>query len=122
MANEITAAASLSAAKGGVSVGSGGSQTDTADMAGDQMLANVQIIGTAAEQILLGDITTVGYVFLKNLDATNYIEIALDSGVTTQIFAKLLAGDVTLVKAATATLYAKANSANCNLHVVAVEL
>jgi hypothetical protein len=56
------------------------------------------------------------------MDATNYVEVALDSAVSTQIFAKLLAGDVTLVKAATATLYAKANTAAVNLYVAATEL
>lgn len=120
MSNEISASVVLTTAKNNVSVA--GSGTKNADMAGDQMMSNVQIIGTSAEAIVLNDVSTVGYVLFKNMDATNYIEIALDSGVSTQIFAKLLPGDVMLIKASTATMYAKANTAACNLWVVATEL
>jgi hypothetical protein len=120
MANEIGVSASIAASKGGATISASG--TDTADMSGDQMIANVQSVGTSAEALQLGDVSTIGYLFLKNMDATNYVEVALDSAVSTQIFAKLLAGDVTLVKAATATLYAKANTAAVNLYVAATEL
>jgi len=120
MANEINASISLGVNKNGLVLNGGGSKT--ADMAGDQGLTNVQIIGTSAEAIVLGDVSTIGYVAFKNLDPTNFVQLALDSGVSTQIFAKLLAGDVTLIKAATATMYAKADTANVNLLVTAVEL
>ena len=120
MANEIIASASLGSSKNGANISA--NATKTADMAGDQMIGTVQIIGTAAEAISLGDVSTIGYIFLKNMDATNFVQIALDSGVSTAIFAKLLAGDITLVKAATATLYAKADTANVNLLVAATEL
>lgn len=120
MANEITASASLSVAKGGATISGSGSKT--ADMAGDQMLSNVQIVTTSAAALVVGSVVTVGYIWLKNMDATNYIEVALDSAVSTQIFAKLLAGDVTLIKAATATIYVKANTASCNLAVAVSEL
>ena len=120
MANEINVACSLSGSKGGATVTASG--TKTADMAGDQMITNVQIVGTSAEALVLGDVSTIGYVMLKNLDATNFIEVALDSGVSTQKFAKLLAGDIMLFKASTATMYVKADSGACNLQVTAVEL
>ena len=120
MANEINCSVTLSANKSGVSVSSSGSKS--ADMSGDQAITNVQVIGTSAEAIVLGDVSTIGYVLFKNLDATNYVEIALDSGVSTQVFAKLLAGDMTLIKAKTATMYALANTANVNLLVTAIEL
>jgi hypothetical protein len=120
MANEITATASLSASKGGASINNSGSKV--ADMAGDQMIGNVQAVGTAAEALNVGDVSTIGYVYLKNMDATNFVEVALDSAVSTQIFAKLLPGDVTLVKAKTATMYVKADTAGVNLFVGAAEL
>lgn len=120
MANEISASVGLQANKGGASVSNSGSKT--ADMSGDQMISNVQVVGTSAEAVALGDVSTIGYVLFKNLDSTNFVQLALDSGVSTQIFAKLLAGDVTLIKAATATMYAKADTANVNLLVAAVEL
>jgi len=120
MANEIAVSVAMSASKGGVAVSNSGSRQAT--MAGDQMLSNVQIIGTSAEAITFGDVSTIGYVLLKNLDATNFVEIALDSAVSTQKFAKLLALDMMLFPASTATMYAKADTANVNLLVQAVEL
>src|SRR5438552_1419657 len=112
MANEITAACSLNVNK--VAQITSGALSKTADMSGDQMLTNVQIIGTVNEAILLGDVATVGYVLFKNMDATNFIQLALHAS-TLQVFAKLLPGDVTLIKAGTATMYAKADTGACNL-------
>ena len=66
MENEISASVSLSVSKGGVSVNNSASRTAT--MSGDQMLSNVQIIGASAEALVLGDVATVGYVFIKNLE------------------------------------------------------
>jgi len=119
MANEIQVGVTFAANKNGVAVNTANSKT--ADMAGDQMITNVQIIGTSAEAIVLGDVSTVGYVKFVNMDATNYIDISLIADGTTP-FAKLLAGDVTIIKVATATMYAKSNTANCNLLVQACEL
>lgn len=121
MANEISVTCSLSASKNGAAISSG-QLSDTADMAGDQMLTNVQVVGTTEEAINLGDVSTIGYVAFKNMDPTNYVELALDSLVTAQVFAKLLPGDITILKAKTATMYAKANTAPVNLLVHAVEL
>jgi hypothetical protein len=117
MANEISYAVSLVSNKGGVSIT--GSASKTKDMSGDQMITNVQSVGTSAEAVVLGDISLPGMVLLKNMDSTNYIEIALDSGIT-QVFSKLLAGESSLVHAV-ATIYAKANTAACNLLVCATE-
>ncbi len=86
------------------------------------MLTNVQAIGTAAEAISFVDVSNAGFVLFKNLDTTNYVEIGLDSAVTAQVFLKLLAGEFSLIKAKTLTMYAKANTGACNLLVVAVEL
>ena len=120
MANEISASVSLTATKNGVSVGNSASRVAT--MAGDQMLSNVQIVGAVAEALVLGDVATVGYVLIKNLDATNYVEIALDAPCTAQVFCKVLAGDFALFPAKTATMYALANLAPCNVLVQAIEL
>ena len=119
MAREITASASLTASKGGASVSASAAITN--DMAGDQMLTNVQNIGTSAEALVLGDITTIGFLFVKNLDATNYVEV--DSVNTLDEFPqKLLPGEFVLLKPQTTTIYAKANTAACNVLVQAVEL
>lgn len=121
MANEISISAQLSANKSSTQVASG-SQSKSVDMAGDQMIANVQIIGTSAEALSLVDVTVGGYLFVRNMDATNFVQLALDSAVATQIFAKLKPSEFCLFRPpAGATIYAKADTANCNLQVVAVE-
>jgi len=121
MASEISAAVSLNASKGGATVTASG--TKTADMAGDQMITNVQAVGTSSEALVLGDVTTLGYLLIKNLDATNYVEVASDTAFgASDIISKLLAGDIMLVKSPVATLYVKANTAACNISVTAVEL
>lgn len=37
------------------------------------------VVGTAEEVILTGDIATLGYLFLINLDATNYVRVGPQS-------------------------------------------
>lgn len=119
MANEITFTASLAATKSGVTVTTG-SQSAQATMAGDQMITNVQAVGTDAEALLLGDVSSLGFVFVRNLDATNFVELSLESDGSSP-FAKLLAGEFAVFPAATATMYAIADTAGCNVQVVAVE-
>lgn len=124
MANEIAVSGQLTVSKGGVSLSqafsiAGGAHTT---MSGDQMISNVQIVGTSAEALSLVDVSTIGYVGIWNMDSTNFVEIALDSAVSTQKFAKLQPKGFALFPASTATMYAKADTANCNLLVVAIEL
>lgn len=119
MANEITITTSLSTTKNGATVSSG-TKTSSHDMSGDQAIGNIQIIGTSWEAIVLGDVTTIGFVRALNLDATNYVELALAND-STGVFTKLKAGEAALFRASTATMYARANTAACNVHFVAVE-
>jgi hypothetical protein len=120
MANEISVSVWLSVSKHGASNAGAGSRTLT--MAGDQMINNVQIISSVApEAVVLGDVGTIGYVFLKNLDSTNYVEI--DSVNTLDNWPqRLLPGEFILLKPEGITMYALANDAPVNLQVLAVEL
>lgn len=56
MANEIVLTGGLSVSKSGVSVSATGSKS--IDMSGDQLLGNVQIIGTSTEAISFVDVVT----------------------------------------------------------------
>lgn len=47
--------------------------------AGDVYVAAIQAIGTTAEAFALGDATTYGWSFFKNLSATEDVQIGLDS-------------------------------------------
>jgi hypothetical protein len=116
MANEVNWSVSLSANKNGAGISGSGSNSIT--MSGDTMIENVQTVGTSAELIVLEDVDSPSQILLKNLDATNYVEIALDSGMTNK-FAKLLPGEALLIRPSSATLYARANTAACNVLVVA---
>lgn len=119
MANEITVAVSITCTKNGATVT--GTASNTITMAGEQFISNVQAVGTSNEALVVGDVSTVGWVFCKNLDATNYVEVSLDNA-QADIIATLLPGEAALFKPGTTTLYAKANTAGCNLQVVLIEL
>lgn len=89
------------------------------DQAGDKYVANVQIIGTTEEAMDKGDIGTISYISLKNLDATNYVQ----AGITTGVYSiKVLAGAGALLawNSATAPLL-KANTAPVEIDYLAVE-
>ena len=56
----------------------------------------------------------------KNNDATNFIEVGGDSGLT--VFKlKVLPGESILITPSSATMYYKADTATCNVFVVAVD-
>jgi hypothetical protein len=120
MASETRVSASLQCDKNLVHVAANVNRI--ADMAGTNVITIVQDIGTSAEALSMVDVTTIGYILLRNLDPTNYVELGLDAAVTAQVFAKLLPGDIALFPAKTATMYAKANTAGIQLQIVAVEL
>jgi hypothetical protein len=120
MANEITIAASLLASKGGASVNTG-SQLKALTMTGGDMYQATQNIDTTYEALVFGDITQpAGQMFIRNLDATNYIELALDTAFTNKI-CKIRPGCFAIFEPTAAILYAKANTAACDVMVAAVE-
>ncbi len=72
----------------------------------------------AGTAISLDGVTTatMGYAFFRNLDATNYIEIGIQTGGVFYAFAKLLAGEVAVVRLnQTNAPYARANTASVRL-------
>lgn len=119
MADEITTTIQIRAAKAGASLSFASSKNN--NMAGAVIYQNTQAIGTSTEQITLpADLSgTPSFLVLKNLDTTNYVEVGLNTPVT-QIFAKLTAGQSLLIPCGTATYYALANTAACNVMVIAL--
>ena len=121
MANEIQISASLNVSRSGASFSGQGSSTIT--QSGTPSLANTQIIGLTSEALLIGDITAIGYLFVKNLDASNYIELSLATPVlAAAAFVTLLPGECALIPTRLEVVYALANSAPANLLVVAASL
>jgi hypothetical protein len=118
----ISFSGSLSVTDGGTVVVKG-SGSETATQSGAQLLSNVQIIGTTTEALLLGDVTTIGWLYLENLDSTNFVRVGLATPVTSgDAFLTIPAGQFALVPTRQTTIYAIADTANVNLRVVAVEL
>ena len=62
------------------------------------------------------DVGDCGYCWIRNADATNYVEVGF---ATTVYYLKLLAGQVALfpLVAAQSALYLKANTATCEVEV-----
>ncbi len=118
MANEIQLQASLNITKNGATFAGSGSISVT--QSGNASIGNVQAIGTSTEALLIGDITDLGYVFVKNLDATNFVRIGLNTPVVAaDAFTTLLPGEFAMFPTRLETIYAIADTGACNLQVVA---
>ena len=89
--------------------------------AGSKHIDNIQNIGIAWEALDFGDIGTLGEVALQNLDAINYVELALaNDGL--QIFAVLRpSAGAAVIPLATKTVYAKAHTGACDVALLAAE-
>jgi hypothetical protein len=119
MANEISQRIALSVTKNGATASFSANTRIT--MAGDDYMTGTQNIGTTAEVIALGDITGApSQIAIKNLDATNFVEIGGDSGLT--VFKlKIRPGHSQLFEPSAATIYAKADTAACRIQILAIE-
>ena len=106
MANEITIQVSLQVVKGLLSVARAVQHQVT--MTGTVMQHGVQAIGTSKENLVLGDVSSPGYVLLRNLDAANYVEFGADADTP---FGKMKAGETALFRLAAAPISVKANTA-----------
>ena len=115
MANEISIVVSMTFRKGGAEAQR--AETISVDVAGDAFSHEIQEIGTADEALVEGAaLGTPGYVFIKNLDSTNFVEVGLTSSYTI----KLKAGEVALFRADGA-IFAKADTSACNVEYWIIE-
>jgi len=120
MANEIQASASLSAVKGGVDVQQ--STSVAFDMAGEDMIDCTQTIPVTAVVAAIGAIAVPpAYLQLKNLDPTNYVQVATDSNFNAnEIFAVIRPGRHIQISPI-GSVWMKAANANCKVALCAVE-
>lgn len=114
MANEITVQAKLSVQKSFLN------HTEypgvlTFDMTGSNATGGAQNIGTNVETITMGDVTTAGYSYFRNLGPTNYVDIGTGTGTNFASFIKLKAGEVAVGRLGTNAPTARANTAAVNL-------
>jgi len=106
MANELSSQCGLSYSKGGDVFQA--SESFTINVSGTARISGRQNIGTAEEQLVLGDVSSVGIVWIKNLDTTNFITVGT---VTNQRGFRINAGESFPFRAANNAIFVAANTA-----------
>lgn len=119
MANEIKAAATLKVDNGNASFARTISEVNFTQSAaggnGSIMSVPTTAAGTA---VPLGSLTggTLGWAIFRNTDATNFVEIGIQTGGVFYSFGKLLAGEFALIPLSVANApYTRADTAAVNL-------
>ncbi|SRR5258707_363894 len=120
MANEINIQAILTVQRYTPAVQGSGNLNITQTNSGGNL--SIQNLGTGTGQALqLGGIaSSLGYLFVKNLDTTNNVQLTLDSN-NAQIFALLRPGEFCMMPVNQNTIYGKAAANNANVMVVAAQ-
>lgn len=120
MANEITVSASLTASKDNASITVSASKTF--DMSNNDMVQATQNVGTTAEALALGDLSLpAAYLYVRNMDPTNFVVLSLNSDGSTP-FSKIRPGHFAIFPTPeSGTIYAKADTAACRVAVAACE-
>lgn len=116
MAQELTIQMSLGFTKALAALGKVFSQSYF-DVSGTAAIQNVIAVGTTDETLALGDISTIGWVYMRNLDATNYVTVGSDG---TLYPIKLKPLEPMLVRWNAAAIHVKANTASCQLEYVLI--
>lgn len=119
MANEITISARLKVVNGSLSF-----ERNLSSMSIDQAAVGgptpgYMTIGTSEESTMMSELGTLGWLFMQNLDTTNYVEWGFSTGV---YGGKMEPGEPALFRLKpSTTLYLKANTAACKCVVYALE-
>ena len=115
MANELQIYNSFSYNKGGASFGlSAQNQVTVTTNAFINSLLNVTTSDTVVD---LGPVSSIGYVYVQNLDATNFILIGPSSG---SYFIKLLANEVAVFRSNVSSIHLIADTAACMVQYAVV--
>jgi len=78
-------------------------------------------VGTSAEAIALGDVSTPSLIIAHNHDETNYVEIGHDVSAAFEADVKLLAGDWCLFRCAQGAPQMRANTGACIVSYLVLE-
>lgn len=115
MANEISVNVSVAISSAGQTVQGTGSFLTSLGAIG--FMGNEQTIGTAAEALLIGDVTTPAVVYIKNVDDTNFVEV--DAVNTMDSFPqKIGAGQSLVLLPQTGTIWLKADTESVKIWAV----
>ena len=118
MANEIAVRMILRLAESGEDPHEVDTFTKYFDMTGTEYLDTIISVGTAAETVPKGDIGTWGFVYMKNLDSTNFVEGGDDADSPSM---KMLAGEPFLGRWNATNISLKADTATCRVRVLGLE-
>jgi len=116
MANEITGSGSLSLVNGLLKTSqASGNVKITQNNASFE--GGTQSIGTTEEAITIGDLVTEGWAWLRNSDATNFLQIGLKPASVFYPLMDLYPSEPPSMFRITpgVTLYAKSDTADCEL-------
>lgn len=84
--------------------------------------SGIQNVGTTAEDLDVGDVSTPGILVMRNLDTTNFVEIGKDVSSSFEKIGRMKPGDPFVMRvAAGVTLQLKADTAACNVQVMLLE-
>lgn len=120
MANELTVTGTLSYAKGNIATVSMTKNGKQFNVTGSNYERGTQSMGTSSPvAISLGSIGTVGWFFLQNNDATNYVDIYDSTG--GNAFLRLFPGEFAVGRFAATAPAAKANTASVVIEYMLVE-
>jgi hypothetical protein len=120
MVDELTIKTQITFEKGDVKMKQGPT-TLTLDVSGEDAIRATQSIGfAAAENIAKGEITTPGYMWVRNLDDTNFVDIGYDDTGFKNVV-QLKAGEEALFRLAQATPQAKADTAAVRIEYIIIE-
>jgi uncharacterized protein YaiE (UPF0345 family) len=119
MANEVTITANIAVRKSNL-VFDGKNASATFDMTGTGgPTPGYVTVGTTEESTAFPELSTLGFLFMKNLDTTNYIQWGFSTGV---YGGRLKPGETALFRLEPGvTLYLKANTAACKALVYGFE-
>lgn len=119
MANEITVQATLKVVNGNLNeiCASGGLSFTQAAVGGPT--PGYLTIGTSEESTAFAELSTLGWLYMQNLDATNYVEWGFATGV---YGGRMEAGEIAVFRLNPAsTLYLKANTSACKVLIKAFQ-
>lgn len=55
------------------------------NIAGENYIEIIQVVGVTEEALIRGDVATNGYIFIENLDVTNFVSIRAATGLANLI-------------------------------------
>ena len=118
MANEIAVRMFLRLVESGEDPHEVDTFTKYFDMTGTEYLDTIISVGTSAETVPKGDIGTWGWLYMRNLDSTNFVEGGDDADNPS---IAMEAGEPFLGRWKATNISLKADSAACRMRILGLE-